>query len=238
MIDQSNSLMLSLGGFFKALGRILTFRARRDEFFFEDRRFLYFGLLTTWMVGIGRFWDNPSVPFYRHFGVGSVLYVPILAFLLFVVILPFKPEAWTYRRVATFVAMTAPPGFLYAIPIQMLWGLESANSWHFVFLGIVSTWRVALLFFYLGRFAALGWLMQLVCSLLPLSMIISTLTVLNLDRVVFDLMDGVELRTANDSSYVVLFALTTLSVVILLPLLLAYFIGVRVAYKKQRASQQ
>jgi hypothetical protein len=43
------------------LARILTFRARLDDFEALDRRHLALGLAFTCVVGMGRYWDNPRV---------------------------------------------------------------------------------------------------------------------------------------------------------------------------------
>ena len=40
--------------------RFLTFRASRDELLAPDRRHLAFGLACTWVVGMGRYWDDPG----------------------------------------------------------------------------------------------------------------------------------------------------------------------------------
>jgi len=59
---------------------------------------------------------------------------------------------------------------------------------------------------------------------LPLTLIVSTLTVLNLERAVFDIMGGVRETTAADAAYQVLVVLTMLSVVLFPILLLAYIV--------------
>src|SRR3712207_7552248 len=43
---------------------------------------LAFGLACTWLVGVGRYWDNPRASLLQHLGVGSVVYVFALALLL------------------------------------------------------------------------------------------------------------------------------------------------------------
>ena len=59
---------------------------------------------------------------------------------------------------------------------------------------------------------------------LPLTLIVSTLTVLNLERAVFDIMGGVRETTAADAAYEVLVVLTMLSVVLFPILLLSYVV--------------
>jgi hypothetical protein len=89
-------------------------------------------------------------------------------------------------------------------------------------LTIVATWRVALLIFFLRRVGELGGFSTAIATLLPLSMIVVALAMLNLDRVVFDMMGGGGHRSSNDSAYGVLFLLSLLSIVLFVPLLICY----------------
>lgn len=100
--------------------------------------------------------------------------------------------------------------------------VREINVW---FLAAVASWRVALLFFYLKRYAGLPIYAITVAGLLPLSGIVTTLTFLNLERAVFDIMGGLrETGTANDSAYAVLATLTFFSALLFVPLLIAYII--------------
>jgi uncharacterized membrane protein YqhA len=63
-------------------------------------------------------------------------------------------------------------------------------------------------------------------TLMPICLIISTLTVLNLHRAVFELMGGVRNPTPHDSSYLILMLLTGVSMILTLPLLIAYGVGI------------
>lgn len=218
--------------------RLLTFRLTREEFLQFDHRHLIFGLACTWAVGIGRWWDDPGAHLLQHLGIGSVIYVFVLSFLLWLVIWPFRPEGWSYRHVLTFVSLTAPPAILYAIPVERLSSLENARSYNLLFLGTVATWRVVLLFFYLGRYARLNAFSILVAGLLPVTFIIVTLTTLNLERAVFNAMGGLrDGGTANDGAFGVLILLTFLSMILFLPLLACYIALAVSAYHDAKAKK-
>jgi hypothetical protein len=123
-------------------------------------------------VGIGRYYDNERVGLLQHLGVGSVIYVLLLSLFLWLLVWPLQPRNWSYLRVAAFVSLVSPPAILYAIPVEYLFSVEVADSWNALFLGIVATWRVALLIFFLRRLAELKWLKVGIATLLPLSIIV------------------------------------------------------------------
>jgi len=203
--------------------RLLTFRITREEFLQFNSRHLAFGFISTWVVGMGRWWDDPGAKLLQHLGAGSVIYIFLLALLLWLVIWPLKPQGWSYRHVLTFVSLTSPPAILYAIPVERFASLESARTLNVWFLAVVAAWRVALLLFYLRRYARLTAFAIAVAALLPMTFIVVALTVLNLERAVFDVMGGLrDGGTANDSAYGVLVALTMFSMVLFIPLLICY----------------
>lgn len=203
--------------------RILTFRADTRDYECLDPRYLVLGLAFTWLVGIGRYWDNPRVEGLQSLGLGSVAYVFALSALLWLVGLGMKPARWGYLNVLTFVTLTAPPGFLYAIPIERALSPAEARAVNLVFLAVVATWRVALYATYLRRYAALPVGPLVVQLLLPLTFVVTALAALNLEHAVFDLMGGVRETTSADSAYGFILALGLLSVV-LFPLLLAIYV--------------
>lgn len=210
-------------GVLSAATRLLTFRLTGEEFGRLDYRHLLFGLICTWLVGIGRWWDDPRAGMLQHAGVGSVVYVFILAALLWLVVFPLRQKRWSYRHVLTFVALTSPPAIIYAIPVEMLYGMETARGLNAWFLFVVASWRVALLVFYLRRQARLGAFAAAVAMLLPIIVIIFTLTAVNLEKAAFETMGGMRgERTANDSAYMILTLLSLLSILLLVPLVLAY----------------
>jgi hypothetical protein len=53
-------------------------------------------------------------------------------------------------------------------------------------------------------------------------LVVVALTMLNLERVVFDFMGGFNEHSANDSAYALLFLLSTLSFLLFVPVLLIY----------------
>jgi hypothetical protein len=209
---------------FATVARILTFRASSDELRALDRRHLAFGLLLTWLVGMGRWWEDPRAGLLQDLGIGSILYVFALSLFLWLILWPMTPPHWTYFNVLTFVSLTSPPAILYAIPVRHGLDLQSAQTVRLLFLAIVAGWRVLLLGFYLGRGAGLSGLNRLVATLFPLTVIVFALTALNLEKVVFSFMGGIakEQRSVNDGAYSILFLLTTLSVFLFVPLFISY----------------
>lgn len=204
------------------MARLLTFRSTRDELLALNSKHLIVGLVCAWLVGIGRYWDNPKVCLVQHLGVGSVIYVFVMAALLWLFAAPMRPKDWTYFRVCTFVALVSPPAILYAIPVERFLDLETANNINAWFLFLVAAWRVALFFFFLRRLGELGRGTVLITALVPLMFVVILLTALNLEKVVFDFMGGFHERSANDGAYGILFLLSTLSGLLFLPVVLVY----------------
>lgn len=193
--------------------KLLTFRQfKLDVSLFNW--YLAFGIGFTWLCGIGRYWDNPKADLWQYLGLGSVAYVFILALILWLLVLPLKPANWHYKNVLLFVSLTAPPAILYAIPVERFMSLKSAQLANVWFLAIVAIWRVALLLKYLNKVAGLSGLCVLVATLLPLTLIVTALTVLNLEHVVFKIMAGLgdHEKSANDSAYIILVIITYFSV--------------------------
>jgi hypothetical protein len=209
--------------------RVLTFRASREELLALDHRHLAFGLLWTWIAGAGRYWDNPQASLLQHLGVGSLLYVFVLSGFLWAVIAPLRPEGWSYPRLLTFVTLTSPPAVLYAIPVERFASIDAARTMNVWFLAVVAAWRVALLFWFLGRLARLRWYEVIVAALLPLCCVVVGLTLLNLEHVVFNIMGGLrEDPSPNADAYGFLFALGMLSMMAL-PVLALLYVGMVVA---------
>lgn len=207
---------------FQTAWRVLIFRVSQRELVELNWRHLAIGLVSTWVVGIGRYWDNPRVGLMQHLGVGSVIYVILLALFLWLVIWPLRPRHWSYFRVLTFITLVSPPAILYAIPVQMFFSFETADAINSWFLVIVATWRVALLFFFLRRLGELGWQFIIVASLLPLTIVVNVLVFLNLDKAVFSIMGGRSQPTPDDSAFAALFVLAYLSLMLFIPLLVIY----------------
>jgi uncharacterized protein (DUF486 family) len=203
--------------------RLLTLRSTAQDLWALDKRDLTLGLASTWLVGMGRHWDDPGAKFLQQSGLGSVIYVFVLSLLLWLVIWPLRPAKWSYPAVLTFVALVSPPAALYAFPIERFASLETARTVNAWFLATVATWRVALLVYFLRVSARLGYPRVVVGSLVPLTMVVTALTMLNLDRAVFDIMGGRRgPGTPHDSAYALLFVVTYFSMLAFVPLLLAY----------------
>jgi len=205
-------------------GRLLTFRLPGEQFLNFGKSHFWFGLVCTWIVGMGRYWDDPKAKLVQHLGLGSVIYIFILSMFVWVVIWPLRPKEWSYSKVLTFVSLTSLPAILYAIPVERFLSLQIARSVNAWFLAVVASWRVGLLIVFLKRYAQLGGFQIIVSTLLPLTLIVTTLTILNLERAVFDIMGGLREGggTANDQAYAVLFTVTYFSVILFVPLLLIY----------------
>jgi hypothetical protein len=220
--------------------RVLFFRASTEELRAMDNRHLGFGLVVTWLVGIGRWWEDPRANLVQHLGVGSVVYIFVLSLFLWLLLWPLAREYWSYRNILTFISLTSIPGVLYAIPVRHGMKLETAAMVRLWFLAVVAGWRVALLGFYLRRGARFFWSQTIVATLFPLTLIVVALTALNLEKVVFDIMGGArpEDQSVNDGAYAVLFLITILSVYFIAPAFglgyLVMSIGNFVSKRRQR----
>jgi hypothetical protein len=183
--------------------------------------YLAIGLLFTWLAGVGRNWDNPRVDWWQHLGLASLAYVFVFAGLLWLVLWPLKPRNWRYFNVLVFVTLTAPPAFLYALPGRFLAGdaLSEAKAW---LLALVAIWRVALLWRYLRGSAGLKGVALITALALPLTLVVTALVILNLDRAVFEIMGGVTAHTADDNAYLLLIMIDYCAV-LASPVLLALY---------------
>jgi len=70
-----------------------------------------------------------------------------------------------------------------------------------------------------------------VATLLPVCIIITTLTFLNLDKVAFDFMGGINRETPHDAAYTFLFYLIVISTMIVIPLLIGYIVAIITRWK-------
>jgi hypothetical protein len=227
-----------MGKLLRTWFRVLTLRFSESDLLAFDKKHLLYGLLCTWLVGIGRFWDNPRAGFVQRLGLGSIIYVFVLAGYLYVVILALKPERWSYRHLLTFIVLTSPPAILYAIPVELLFPQETARDINVWFLGIVATWRVLMYSVYLRRQARLTGLVQFTATLTPLALIVFVLTVLNLDQAVFNIMGGLRDKgTAEDTAYRLLVGLSIISFY-LSPVLLAFYIAAIFTRYRRKASSE
>ena len=195
-------------------GRVLTFRQPSDMFREHWPLYITCGLAITLFAGAGRYWNNPRAELWQQLGLGSVVYVVILALVLRLLLVPFKPRACSLRNLLLFLLMTSPPGLVFLIPVESFLTLRDAqfaNAW---LLGLVAAWRVALLIWFLRSIARLSGLAIVIASLAPLILIAGTLTLLNLEHVVVDFLNGIrpEQYSPNDVSYSILTLLSFLSI--------------------------
>lgn len=221
--------------------RLLTFRRTSPAIAEQWKAYLAWGFIVTWVVGIGRYWDHPKAEWWQYAGLGSVAYILCLATLLWLLIWPLRPKRWQFRSVLLFLSLCSLPALLYATPVERFMPMENAQAANAWFLGIVATWRVALLFVFLRRYAGLGWFSMLVACLLPIVIILVALTVLNLEYAAFNLMAGIspEQRTPNDLAYTVVFFLTLFSGNLLPVLLIAYVaLAIHAWVRKRRQAPQ
>jgi hypothetical protein len=220
---------------FKSIFRILTLSITREELLQFDRRYFIIGLIGTWIVGIGRYWDDVRASMLQHAGLGSVIYIFLLALFIWIIIKPFLVDNWNYFTVLTFISLTSFPAILYAIPVERFLSLESANTVNVWFLAIVAAWRLCMLYHFLKVFTRLSVSDIITVTLMPICLIITSLTILNLHRVVFDIMGGRRNPTPHDEAYSVLIFLTVISAILTLPLIIAYCIGIynRIQAKKK-----
>ncbi len=220
--------------------RILTFQARQEELEGLGSIHLAIGLVWTWIVGIGRWWDDPGARLIQRFGLGSVVYVFALALVLWVFALPMRPRNLTYFRLLTFVALTSPPALIYALPVEQWYGVYVASDVNVGFLGVVALWRLTLYCTFLSRSTGLSGERTAMAVLLPIMLIIVALTMLNLERATFELMGGIRLANAVDQSYahlILLAILSTYASVIAVPVYIATAISAYLEAKRFAASR-
>ncbi len=217
-------MSLNLRDIFKTQLDFLLFRPARISLSRDFRPWLIYVLVVTWVVGIGRYWDHPAAAAWQYVGLGSIAYIFCLSALLFLIVWPLRPANWEFRGVLVFVGLTSLPAVLYAVPVERFLDLNTAKTVNAWFLGIVAAWRVALLLRYLLVSAKLGWIPVVIVSVLLLSGIVVTLSLLNLEHVVFDLMAGIrdEDASANDVAYVIVVTLAFSSIYAFPVALLAY----------------
>lgn len=214
--------------------RLLFFRSTEEELQSFTTSHLAFGLFWTWLVGMGRWWDDPKANTLQHLGVGSLVYVFALAALLYLVMAPLRPKSWSYKNILTFVTLTAPPAIFYAIPVEQFMALREARIANISFLAVVATWRMALLFFYLKRGCRLSSSAMMVGALMPVTAIVCALTWLNLERVIVNIMAGLEPQgNANDAIYETVGVIAVLSVYAF-PIALVAWIVLIVKARKRR----
>ena len=121
--------------------------------------------------------------------------------------------------------MTSLPAVLYAIPVERFFPLAHAQLFNLAFLIVVASWRVGLLAYYMKVHVKLRVFEVLVATMLPLTAIVTALTILNLERAAFNSMGGFRgTPTPHDEAYDFLTILTFFSVLLFVPLLVGYIV--------------
>lgn len=212
--------------------KIIFFRFTKKEIHSFTQKHLIIGLTGTWLAGIGRYWDHPDAELLQYAGLGSVIYIFILAMLIYLIVLPYKLKEWDYFKVLTFISLTSFPAILYAIPVEQFMSMNYAASINAWFLGIVAFWRLALLFRFLKVFDNLKWHNVSFIALFPMCLLIVTLTILNLEKAVFNIMGGLRQTTGREKAYDVLLSLTFFSMILIIPLFIGYLKGIISRSKK------
>ena len=210
---------------FQTALRVLTFGATREELLSFDHRHLAFGLLSTWIVGVGRYWDAPYPTLLERLGAGSLLFVFAFSLLVWLLVLPLKPHNGSYQRLLTFLALMSPPGLLYAIPVERMFDPATAQSMNVCFLGLVSVWRVSLLGFYFGRLVGLPRGAAVVATLIPVLSVIIGLAAVDVQHRVFSEMATLPPDSDGPVAFAWAIEVMTRSVIVLFtPLLAVYFL--------------
>ncbi|MBT8060140.1 MAG: hypothetical protein KJO33_11115 [Gammaproteobacteria bacterium] len=208
--------------------RFLFFRPVRPDLDGRFADWLVYIVIVSWLAGVGRYWDHPDAAAWQYAGLGSQVYVFVLAGFLYGVVRPLRPARWRYREVLVFVGLTALPGWLYAVPVERFLPLETAQAMNAGFLALVAAWRVALYVRFLYAGAGLDAFRTAVATVLPLSAIVVVLAILNLEHVVFDLMSGIRegAETANDLAYSVVVTLSVFAYLAFPVTLIAYLVAI------------
>jgi hypothetical protein len=221
-------VLRNLGEILGTTARFLCFRPVVPDL--KRLRFGYIaaGLVFAWLAGVGRHLEGDHAELWQRLGEGSVIYVCAMALFLWVILLPLRPRNWSFTTVLVFVGMTSPLAWLYAIPVKHLFSLAAATSWRWLSLVIISIWRVSLLAVFLKRSAGLKGAEIAIGVLVPLTVIVVTLSALNLDHVVFDWMIGIRdsERSFNDAAFGVTVFLSFLAILFSPILLCAYILFV------------
>lgn len=216
--------------------RLLTFREARIDLGRLKFAYLSFAIVATWLAGVGRYWDHPSADWWQYAGLGSLAYIGLLSIFLWLVVWPLRPRRWSFLAVFVFVGLTAPPAWLYAIPVERFMPMAWAALTNMWFLLVVATWRVVLYALFLKRFAGLSGLSVFVATLLPLVVIVTALAALNLEQAVFQIMGGLDREpTAADQAYEVVFLLSVLSFLAAPVLLACYLFACFKAHERHKA---
>jgi hypothetical protein len=189
--------------------RFIFFKPPRSNVGADWRIYLAVGLVITWIVGVGRSWDDPEATIFDLSGIGSILYVFGLGLVIWLIGAPLRPERWTYRNVVLMVTMTALPGLIYAFPIERFVAAADARTVNMSFLAIVATWRMALFAAFLVRVAKLPPASAAVVTFLPPVLIIAPISAFGFLGAVLSGMGGVRDAAQQAQNDLIVFAAMT-----------------------------
>ncbi len=221
-----------------AAGRVLSFRLAPEDWDALGPSHIALGLGCTWIAGIGRHWDDTRAGWVQQSGVGSLIYVLLLSLFLWLLVLPLGPRTWTLPKLVAYISLCAPPAFLYAIPVEMMLPMDTAQSLNLGFLAVVSIYRVGLLWILLKRLAGLSVGRTVLAALLPLALIVVGLSISNLAQGAVEIMGGLRgPRTPDDAANHFVLGLGFLAYTIL-PFLLLIYVGIALNdWLKRRAAR-
>ena len=109
--------------------RLLTFKLTRAEMLQFNKKHFIAGLIGTWIVGMGRYWDDGGASLLQHVGLGSVIYIFVLAAFIWLIVKPFRVDNWNYFTVVTFIALTSFPAIFYAIPVERFFFYSNSKQY-------------------------------------------------------------------------------------------------------------
>lgn len=227
------------GRAFTDLMRVTFFGQPKAGWHQLHTRHLIIGLIATWIVGIGRWWDDPrSLSVLQRAGLGSLLYVFVLAAVVCVLIYLTTHKPLHYMDILTMITMTAPPAILYAIPIEIWVDDITAVRLNLALLTVVALWRVALLIVFTTRYHQTKWFDVATTQIIYLSMIVFFISCSGSMSIV-DIMGGIrdqDERTKILASY---YEGAILTCIIAFPTCLLLRIGSAIVsgFKKSRSEK-
>jgi hypothetical protein len=204
----------------KTTGRLLIFKPGVPDLRRLGPLYLAIGLIFVCLAGIARHWDDPRADLWQRLGLGSIVYAFAFAALLWLLLWPLRPRNWRYTNVLVFMTLTALPAVLYALPGRFLPAGDIPTA-QMGLVGLVSAWRVGLLWCYLRGSAGLTGAGLVIALCLPLALVITTLSVLNFGRPVFDIMGG-KMNAPSGNAYAVLLSAEAIAIPATPVLLLLY----------------
>ncbi|MBX7131796.1 MAG: hypothetical protein K1X67_03860 [Fimbriimonadaceae bacterium] len=185
------------------LGRFLTFRATVEDFDRYGVPHFVLGLTITWLVGIARNWDLVTAPLFARLGLASVAYIFFMAFLIFAFAWMPSNIQRSYGKVLTVVAMTAAPGLIYGIPVEMFLSVDDAQAVNLAFLAVVALWRVALAIQFCGKGCGNTVGVGAAIIFVPIQILIFVLVGTGRAGYIMDIMGGLRGGEFRDANYTV-----------------------------------